>query len=52
MTSGLSCCTAVDVTTASAPITLAAAWPTKVWMPSSDRRRSVTLSAMSEPEIR
>ncbi len=50
-TSGLSACTAVEVTTASAPSTLAAAWPTWVWMPRLASRLSVLLSARSEPEI-
>ncbi len=49
-TSGLSACTAVEVTTASAPMTLAAACPTMVVMPSPARRLSVALSDRSEPD--
>ena len=49
-TSGLSGLTAVEVTTASAPSTLAAAWPMKVRMPMPARRRSVAPSARSEPD--
>jgi hypothetical protein len=49
-TSGLSACTAVEVTTASAPSMWAASWPTWVVMPRPARRRSVALSARSEPE--
>ncbi len=50
-TSGLSDCTAVEVTTASAPSMCAAAWPTKVPMPRPASRRSVALSDRSEPVI-
>ncbi len=50
ITSGLSPFTAVDVTTACASAMLAASWPTKMRMPSSLRRRDVTLSDWSEPE--
>jgi hypothetical protein len=50
-TSGLSACTAVEVTTASTVLRLSAAWPTKVLMPSPARRRSVALSDRSEPEM-
>ncbi len=49
-TSGLSDCTAVEVTTASAPSMFAAAWPTWVAMPRPASRRSVALSDRSEPE--
>ena len=38
-TSGLSACTAVEVTTASAPAMCAASWPTKTVMPRPARRR-------------
>jgi hypothetical protein len=51
-TSGLSACTAVEVTTASAPSTFEAAWPTKVPMPRPASRRSVALSDRSEPVMR
>ena len=43
---------AVEVTTASAPSMCAAAWPRHVLMPRPSRRRSVTLSDRSEPEMR
>ena len=50
-TSGLSGCTAVEVTTASALATWLAACPTEVVMPKAPKRFKVTLSARSEPEM-
>ena len=49
-TSGLSACTAVEVTTASAPAMCAAACPTWMPMPNARKRAKVGPSAKSEPD--
>ena len=49
MTSGLSPATAVDVTMASAPVTLLATWPMAMLTPSAARRRVTADSFRSEP---
>ena len=52
MTSGLLAETAVETTTASAPLMFSAAWPCATTAPSCARRRVVALLAVSEPLTR